>query len=194
MLSAKDIIESLFSGDIKITKRDRSFSRNADNIWFVQSDRGDFVCKLISEKEANMTKYIQNNHPDIIPPTVFRDLGDQNGCITIQRKFVDLVDYLNEVENHHDTLEEVIATMHDIVEEAARIIGLLNSFGIHHNDVKFDNFVIDPETGSIYLIDFEESDFSKDESINDKRGLERMWEEFSSAESSIKARGLQRRL
>jgi len=79
----------------------------------------------------------------------YRGLKVESLLVTEELKAPHLNDYLSEVES-----PEVVR---EVVENLVKTVSLMHNNRVHHGDLKnFDNFMVEPETAEIYLLDLDE--------------------------------------
>ena len=119
--------------------------------------------KTVKISKKYITSYFEKEDLDIFKTELFIYLLGQQKTIGFIPK---LIDYdcsklVLKTENVGITLEEYCESEDDLDDYLPQIKKIYNKFikvGYYHNDLRYKNIIINPESKKLYLIDFEFTD------------------------------------
>jgi len=92
---------------------------------------------------------VRTVQPALVLERRYRGVKVESLLVTEELKAPHLNEYLNEVKTSEGVRK--------VVENLVKTVSLMHNNRVHHGDLKnFDNFMVDPETSKIYLLDLDE--------------------------------------
>lgn len=148
------VCSKIFNEDVEVNNATKN-TVHSDDIYYVRTKSSSYFCKFVRENESDniLDLSINTNLTKYVPEVIKVVSGPYDMCLIIQKYIKsDLSEFLDKVRkksSEKDYIEAIKFCLLSIIE----ILESLHELGFEHNNIFFDNFLIDEDDKRIYVTD-----------------------------------------